>query len=119
MRTTLVVFLLVLAAQCILATAENDKKETRCLLRGRAKAHAAIMRSIDRRDHYTGRMGMAVNPKVHTTLETRQNTEGLGSTNFKASKHVVGLESARRGDVRGIHPMLYFQQHAVSSAFDQ
>ena len=83
-------------------------------MRGRARARAAIKRDADPESRSMGRMGLAANPKVETHLRSRQAAVPVKSKTFKASEHVIGLESARRGDVVGIiHPLLYFQQHAV------
>jgi hypothetical protein len=114
MRNIVVLFVLALAAQYIAAAASTHRDgQHRSLLRGRARARSAIKRVADPESRSIGRMGLAANPKVETHLRSRQAAVPVKSKTFKASEHVIGLESARRGDVVGIHPLLYLQQHAV------
>lgn len=94
--------LLALAAHCIIA-APHDRP-----LRGRANFH----KSVGKQARSIGRLGLAGNANV--TTHTIPPSLGTTFKTFKASTNTISLSGARRGDVRSMQPMMYFQQHAVS-----
>jgi len=65
---------------------------------------------------YMGRMGFAASKDTRTTADTDQiiGKSTPGQPTFRHSSHTFQLRKITSEKRRDLHPLMYFQQHAVS-----